>query len=244
MTMLDVQSRGQALIRAARAQQRTTLDEAAGKSLLAIYGVRVPQTRVVSAQSSDFSEAVATACASMQGPWVLKVMSATILHKSDVGGVRLGLCSVAEVSAAISTMLQSPEIKAHVIDGFLIEEMAPAGQEWVVGGWRDPQFGPLVMVGLGGIFIEVLKDVAFRLCPISQLDAEDMIGELKAAALLTGVRGQPPASAQALIAVLLQVGGEQGLLMQQADAVMEMDINPLMVTADAAVAVDARFILG
>ena len=113
----------------------------------------------------------------------------------------------------------------------------------VIGGLRDPQFGPLVMVGLGGIFVEVLRDVSFRICPITRLDAAEMLNELKGVAILDGARGMKPVSIDAIIDVLMKVGGENGLLMQHADDVAEADINPLVVSGNGAVAVDARFIL-
>src|SRR5690606_22983081 len=114
------------------------------------------------------------------------------------GGVRVGLADAAEVQAAIEAMRARPAIASARLDGFLVEEMAPAGQEIVVGGLRDPQFGPLVMVGLGGIFVEVLGDVAFRICPIGRTDALEMLAELKGAALLEGARGRAPVSREAL----------------------------------------------
>ena len=166
-----------------------------------------------------------------------------ILHKSDAGGVKVGLKSAAEVKDAINTMAASKQIKAARIDGYLIEEMAPAGQEIVIGGLRDPYFGPLVMVGLGGIFVEVLRDVSFRICPITRIDAEEMIDDLKGAAILAGARGRQPASRAAIVDALLKVGGEGGLLMTHAEEIKEADINPMIVSETAAVAVDARFIL-
>ena len=129
------------------------------------------------------------------------------------------------------------------IEGFLVEEMAPAGQEIVVGGVRDPQFGPLVMVGLGGIFVEVLADVSFRICPITRRDAGEMLDELKGAALLRGARGRKPVSRTAIVDVLLKIGGEGGLLMTHAQDIAEADINPVVVSEHGAVAVDARFVL-
>ena len=170
-------------------------------------------------------------------------MSPEILHKSDVGGVRVGLVSSEAIVGAIGEMLAVPQIARARRDGFLVEEMAPAGQEIVVGGVRDPQFGPLVMVGLGGVFVEILADVAFRICPITRLDAEEMLDELKGAPLLKGARGRPPASRAAIVDVLLKVGGEAGLLMRHAADIQEADINPLIVSAEGAVAVDARFLL-
>ena len=128
------------------------------------------------------------------------------------------------------------------IDGFLLEEMAPAGQEFVFGAVRDPQFGPLVMAGLGGTFVEVLADVAFRICPVTRLDAREMLAELKGAAVLKGARGRKPASQDAIVDVLLKIGGVGGLLVRHADDFREADINPLIVSESGAVAVDARFI--
>jgi len=226
-------------VAAAKRAGRNALDESAGKQLLAAHGVKVPQSRV--------AKGVADVDAVMNGlqtPVVVKVMSPDILHKSDAGGVKINLRSAAEVKAAIEGMLNAPKIKGARIEGFLVEEMAPAGHELVIGGLRDPQFGPLVMVGLGGIFVEILKDVSFRLCPITRIDAEEMLAELKGVAILKGARGTKPASMEAIIDVLLKVGGENGLLMQHAADISEADINPLIVSDTAAVAVDARFILG
>ena len=226
-------------VAAAKRAGRNALDESAGKQLLAAHGVKVPQSRVAKGVAD-----VGAVMNGLQTPLVVKVMSPDILHKSDAGGVKINLHSAAEVKAAIEGMLNAPKIKGVRIEGFLIEEMAPAGHELVIGGLRDPQFGPLVMVGLGGIFVEILKDVSFRLCPIARIDAEEMIAELKGAAILKGARGTKPASMEAIIDVLLKVGGENGLLMQHAADISEADINPLIVSDTAAVAVDARFILG
>ena len=226
------------LIARAREQGRASLDEAAGKTLLAQFGVSVPKTVVV--KSGEEAE---RALHDLAFPVVVKVISPDILHKSDAGGVKVSLKNAAEVRDAIATMASLPKIRAARVDGWLVEEMAPAGQEMVVGGLRDADFGPLVMVGLGGIFVEVLADVAFRICPIMRLDAEEMIDELKGAAILKGARGRRPASREAIVDVLLKVGGENGLLMTHAEDLSEADINPLIVSESAAVAVDARFIL-
>ncbi|MNC86177.1 hypothetical protein D3C83_18150 [compost metagenome] len=171
-------------------------------------------------------------------------MSPDILHKSDAGGVKVNLRTAAEAATAIRDMMREPAIAAARIDGFLVEEMAPAGQELVIGGVRDADFGPLVMVGLGGVFVEVLADVAFRICPVTRLDAEEMLAELKGAAILDGVRGKKAASRAAIIDALLKVGGEGGLLMRHAGDIREADVNPLIVSDKGAVAADARFVLG
>lgn len=234
-----IENQTDSVVSAARAEGRNALDESAGKKLLDAYGIRVPQSRV--------AKGVADVDAVMNGlqvPVVVKVMSPDILHKSDAGGVKINLRSVAEVKAAIEGMLAAPKIKGARIEGFLVEEMAPSGHELVIGGLRDPQFGPLVMVGLGGIFVEIFKDVSFRLCPIARIDAEEMLDELKAAAILKGARSGKPASREAIIDVLLKMGGENGLLLKHAADISEADINPLIVSETGAVAVDARFILG
>lgn len=226
------------LIAEARKQNRSALDEQAGKALLAEYGVAVPKSAVVAGAGE-----VGQKTKALKFPVVVKVMSPDILHKSDAGGVRINLRTPEGVIEAIRAMMQQPMIAAARIDGFLIEEMAPPGQEMVIGGLRDPQFGPLVMVGLGGIFVEVLADVSFRICPITRLDAQQMLAELKGAAILKGARGRKAVSQEAIVEVLLKVGGEDGLLMQHAADIVEADINPLIVSESGAVAVDARFIL-
>jgi len=222
----------------ARAAGRAVLDEMAGKQVLANFGVVVPKSIVI----QDVNDA-ASACAKLRAPLALKIVSPDILHKSDAGGVRIGLGSAAEVERALRAMMQLPAIAGARIDGFLLEEMAPAGQEVVIGGIRDPQFGPMVMVGLGGIFVEVLADVSFRICPIARLDAEEMLSELKGAALLDGARGRKPVSRAAIVDALLKIGGEGGLLMTHAQDIAEADVNPLIVSETVAVAVDARFVL-
>ncbi len=226
------------LIDEARRQGRATLDEPAGKRLLAAYGVAVPASVIVPGAAE-----AAAAFERLKPPVVVKVMSPDILHKSDAGGVKVGIGSPAEAVAAIQAMMVSPEISASRIDGFLIEEMAPIGQEMVIGGLRDAQFGPLVMVGLGGIFVEVLADVAFRICPIERRDAEEMLDELKGVAILKGARGRKPVSRDAIVETLLRIGGEGGLLMDHAADIKEADINPLVVSETGVVAVDARFLL-
>jgi acyl-CoA synthetase (NDP forming) len=222
----------------ARKNGRSALDEMAGKSVLANFGIAVPNSLII----KDIT-GVANACAKLRVPLVLKVVSPDILHKSDAGGVRVGLKGAAEVEEAVRAMMKLPAIANARIDGFLLEEMAPAGQEIVIGGLLDAQFGPMVMVGLGGIFVEVMADVAFRICPITRLDAEEMLDELKGAALLKGARGRKPVSRAAIVDALMKVGGEGGLLMTHASDIAEADINPLIVSETGAVAVDARFVL-
>ncbi|OGA23093.1 MAG: hypothetical protein A3I02_02300, partial [Betaproteobacteria bacterium RIFCSPLOWO2_02_FULL_67_26] len=231
-------SAGAELIARARAARRAALDELAGKALLAGFGLTVPKSLLIQGAAE-----AAAACEKLKAPLALKVVSPDILHKSDAGGVRVGLKNAGEVEESVRAMMKLPAIESARIDGFLLEEMAPAGQEVVIGGLNDPQFGPLVMVGLGGVFVEVLADVSFRICPITRVDAGEMLDELKGAALLRGTRGRKPASREAIVDALLKVGGEGGLLMTHAPDIAEADINPLIVSEHGAVAVDARFIL-
>lgn len=227
------------LIQRARQQGRTALDEQSGKALLSAYGIAVPRSVMVPGAGEVDNGALNT----LKAPYAVKVVSPDILHKSDAGGVKVNLQSEAEVAQAIKAMMQQPLIAQSRIEGFLVEEMAPAGQEMVIGGFRDADFGPLVMVGLGGIFVEVLADVAFRICPITRLDAQEMLAELKGAAILEGARGCRAVSKSAIIDTLLKVGGEKGLLMRHAGDIKEADVNPLIVSDKSAVAVDARFVL-
>lgn len=225
-------------VASARRAGRNALDEETGKRLLAASGIAVPKSVVVA--GADKAEA---AVKGLRFPVVAKVMSAEILHKSDAGGVKVGLASPSAVREAIAAMAAAPGIKGRKVDGYLVEEMAPAGQEIVVGMFRDPQFGPLIMVGLGGIFVEVLADVAFRICPIDERDAAGMLDELRGVRLLDGARGRPAVSRPAIVDALMKLGGEDGLLMALPEEVAEVDVNPLIVSGDGAVAVDARFVL-
>ena len=225
------------ILSAAVAAGRDALTEIEGKALLAPYGINVPRSRIV-ASPEDAEKAVT----GLDGPFVVKVVSTDILHKSDAGGVAVGLADGAAVAAAIREIARKPAVAAATVEGYLVEEMAPPGREVVIGAIRDPQFGPMVMVGLGGIFVEVLGDVSFRLCPIDRCEAAAMLDELKGAALLDGARGSTRVSRAAIVDALLKIGGEDGLILRE-DAIVEIDVNPMIATAGGAVAVDARVIL-
>jgi acyl-CoA synthetase (NDP forming) len=226
------------IVARARSEGRVALDDTAGKALLDCFGVRVPKSTVVA--GPDFG---AADLADLTPPFVAKVISRDILHKSDVGGVTLNIQDAASVARMIAQMAKRPGIVSKSVEGWLVEEMIPSGCEMVVGGLTDPQFGPMIMVGLGGIFVEVLKDVSFRLCPITAAEASDMVADLKGAPLLDGVRGEAAVDKQALIDIMLKIGGTDGMMMQAAGLVAEIDLNPVIVSRKGAVAVDARFIL-
>ena len=175
-------------------------------------------------------------------PIVLKIASEQISHKSDVGGVKLGLKSAEEVHTTFTEVVERaakmrPEAK---IDGCLIQQMVPAGcKELIIGFKRDPQFGPLLMFGLGGIFVEILKDISFRLAPLSKEDAHNIIKEIKTYDILAGARGEAPINFEALEDVLLRVSQ----LSIDFPEILEADFNPLMINSERAYAADIRLAL-
>lgn len=174
-------------------------------------------------------------------PVVLKVVSPDIIHKSDVGGVIINLKTQAEVRIAYRKILKkikkfSPEAK---IVGILVQKMAPQSTEVIVGAVKDPQFGQTLMFGLGGIFVELLKDVTFRVAPITREDASEMIKKVKAFPLLNGYRNMPPADLNAIINVLLNASR----LVMDYPEIKELDLNPVMAYETGAMTVDARIIL-
>ena len=222
----------------ARQQNRKALDEFLGKRILAAYGIDVPRSVRI-----EGPEQLNHAFRDLSAPLVLKVISPDILHKSDVGGVCLDLKDLGAVRKAMDSMGENARSHGYRIEGYLLEEMIPSGHAVVIGGIRDPSFGQLVMFGLGGIFVEVLRDVSFRICPITRRDAAEMIHELRGAPILAGARGGIAVRESILIDALMAVGGKDGLLLELGDQLMELDINPVIVSTTRAVAVDARFVL-
>ncbi|VAV84610.1 Acetyl-CoA synthetase (ADP-forming) alpha and beta chains, putative [hydrothermal vent metagenome] len=174
-------------------------------------------------------------------PLVLKVVSRDIIHKSDVGGVAVGLRDEQELRRAwneiyVSIAHRCPSAK---IEGFLVEEMAPRGVEVIVGALRDEQFGPTVMFGMGGVAIELLKDVSFRLAPIDEAEAIEMMKECKGFPLLSGYRGNPAKDVKAAAGVIVKLAD----IITESKLVKEFEINPLVVHGDGCMALDARAIL-
>lgn len=227
-----------AAISDAHGANRQMILEPTGKSILAACGVDVPFSFTVS--SDEPLESVAE---KLTFPVVLKVISDQIVHKSDVGGVALDLNTLVDLNVARDSMIAVLSKQGYVAQQFLIEEMVPRGLEMVVGGIVDPEFGPMVMVGLGGVFVEVTKDISFGICPIDRFDALEMIDDLRGRVILDGVRGREPVNKEAIVQTLLAVGGYEGLLTQFATQISEIDINPLIVTSSRAYAADARLVL-
>ena len=206
------------------------LDAQAGAEVVAAYGLSVPPSGL--AHSAD--EAVALA-ERFGYPVALKRVAPGVVHKSDAGGVALGLEDADAVRGGFERVVEQGEQA-------FVQRMAPKGLEVIVGAQRDAQFGPLVMFGLGGVYVEVLRDVAFRLAPLSAAEAWEMVAETGAGQLLKGVRGQPPGDVDAVVDALVGVGQ----LMVDLPQVAEVDLNPLIVgpAGEGAWAVDARIVIG
>ncbi len=198
----------------------------------------IPVTATTLAQTREEAAAQAEA---IGYPVALKVVSPNVAHKSDVGGVVLGLESHEEVAEGydeIISSVQAAQPSAN-IEGVSVQEMASPGVEVIVGVTTDPQFGPVMMFGLGGIMVEVLGDVAFRLAPLGEGDARDMIDEIQGRQVLDGVRGQPPVDVRAIEAMLDQVSA----FAAEHPEVAELDLNPVIASPEGAIAVDARIVL-
>jgi acetyltransferase len=229
----------QKVIEGAKQDGRYAIGDAEAWDILKAYEMNIPRSEL--AKTAD--EAVKIA-GEIGYPVVMKIASPDILHKTDVGGVKVGLESADQVRDAFDLMLFRTEryLPEAEIWGCQVQEMAPpGGMEVLIGMNRDPQFGPLVTFGLGGIYVEALKDVTFRIAPFTRLDAEAMLTEIRSKALLDGVRGKPPVDKEALIKTLLRIGQ----FVQDYPEIAELDINPLIVYPEGqgALAIDMRLVL-
>ena len=224
------------VLRAAAGKQ--SLGEVETRPLLAAYGIAL-----VPGGFAATAAEVGALAERIGYPVVLKIVSPQLLHKSDSGGIQLNLADGAAVGEAFDAMMahiRSARPDA-VLEGVMVERMAPKGQEIIIGMRRDPGFGPLMMFGLGGIYVELFKDVSFRVAPLSAADARQMISETRAGSLLTGFRGQPHADLDAVVEVLLRLSR----LALDHPEVDEIEVNPLLVypRAQGALALDGRVIL-
>ena len=224
------------IITQARLEGRLLLSEVESKNLLVAEGISVTDAQL----ARDAAEAVSVA-ESLGYPVVMKIISPDIAHKSDVGGVVVGLTDSDEVKSGHDEMMRKISSVAATakIEGVSIQSMAKPGIEVIVGATTDPQFGPVMMFGLGGVFVEVLKDVSFRVVPLEPRDAKQMVREIDALPILEGVRGQEGADLQALESLLLSVSE----LIERRPEIAELDLNPVFAYSDGAIAVDARIVL-
>ncbi len=215
---------------------RKFLLETEAKSILREYDIPITDFRLASnpQEAAKYADQLGY-------PIVLKIVSPDIMHKSDVGGVIINLNNREEVLKAyerIFSNVRKSNVKAKLL-GVLVQRMAPQSTEIIVGAIKDPQFGPAMMFGLGGIFVEVLKDVSFRIAPIDRDEAREMISEVKAYPLLKGYRSTPPADVDAIVDILLKTSK----LIMDYQNIKELDLNPIMVYEKGAATVDARIIL-
>jgi acyl-CoA synthetase (NDP forming) len=224
------------IIAKAREEKRTVLTEIEAKQILKEAGINCTDTELATTKE----EAVALS-EKMGYPVVLKISSVDITHKSDAGGVKVSLADKAAVEQAYDEIMASCTAKFPDanIEGIAVQGMAKVGTEVIIGMTKDPSFGPVLMFGLGGIFVEVLKDVAFRIVPLEKNDASEMINEIKGKKLLEGYRGQPPADIPYLEDILLKLSA----LVDKTEGIAEIDMNPIFAYQKGAVVVDARIIL-
>jgi acetyl-CoA synthetase (ADP-forming) len=246
--MIDINKVNEIIDKAKR-QNRSILDVAESKDILKASGIKVNKFGV--ARSSDDAQQLAS---EIGCPVVMKIVSTDpkLLHKTDMGGVVVDIATSEEAAQTYNEIMTRINEKAPgaSMEGIMVEEMAK-GIEMIIGTTIDPTFGPLVMTGLGGIFVEVLKDVSFRVIPITEYDAREMLDEIKAKKILEGVRGKPPVNKDAIVKTLLLISE---LIMnvswdtddnanQQLPIIRELDINPLFANEKEVIAVDCRVIL-
>ena len=224
------------IINQAETENRKALLEPEAKTICMEYGIPVPKFKVAlnENEAAEYADEIGY-------PVVLKIVSPDIIHKSDAGGVIINLENPADVADAYRKILEN--VKKYKADaeivGILVQEMAPQSTETIVGAIKDPQFGQTVMFGLGGIFVEIFKDVSFRIAPLTPVDAMEMITELKAYPLLKGYRNTPPADIDALVSILCNTSR----LVMDNPEIKELDLNPVLAYQKGAKAVDARIIL-
>jgi acetate---CoA ligase (ADP-forming) subunit beta len=220
----------------AKAEGRKFLLEYEAKTVCKDYGIPVTKLKIAKTaeEAAKFSEEIGY-------PTVLKIISPDVIHKVDVGGVILNVASSEDAKKAYNKIVEN--VKKHKpdakIDGILVQEMAPSATEVIVGAIKDAQFGPTLMFGLGGTFVEIMKDVSFRIAPIKEDDARQMISEVKAYPILLGYRGQPPRDIDTIVKIIM----DTSKMVMEHQNIKELDLNPVIVYEKGAKTVDARIIL-
>lgn len=225
------------IIQGARKENRTFLLEPESKQLIKELGITTTDFKTASSEQE-----VKKVCKKFGFPIVMKIISPQIIHKTDAGGVKLNLENEKEAVSAFREIIENAkkyDSKAE-IRGVLIEKMLEPSTEVIVGVTRDPTFGPALMFGLGGIFVELLKDVSFRIAPITEHDAKEMIHEIKALPMLQGFRGGPKVNLENIVSTLLKISK---LSTDFIDDILEIDLNPIFAYEDHLTTVDARIIL-
>ncbi|MFC2002190.1 acetate--CoA ligase family protein [Chloroflexota bacterium] len=224
------------IIDRARSETRTLLTEVESKELLGQAGISIITTKLATSREEAISIS-----RQIGFPIVLKISSPDIMHKSDAGGVKMGMKTPKQVGKAYDQILTAINQKHPParVQGVSVQGMARPGVEVIIGMSKDAQFGPALMFGLGGIWVEVLEDVSFRIAPLTRRDAKEMIKEIKGYPLLAGYRGQEPVNVSKLEDLLLKVSD----FVEANPMVKEIDLNPIIVDSNDAIVVDARVVL-
>jgi len=223
------------IIQKAKKEKRSLLETEA-KELLKEYGIPVPDFKLIKSE-----EEISGLAKEMNFPIAMKIVSSDIIHKTDAGGVKLNIKDEMEARLAYQEIISKAKKynKNAKISGAIVDSMIPEGTEIIIGMMKDPHFGPVIMFGLGGIFVEVLKDISFRVLPIEERDAREMITEIRGYEILKGARGRPPRDIQAIEGVLMKISK----LTMENPEINEIDLNPIFVFEKGLQVVDARMIL-
>jgi len=223
------------IIQKAKKEKRSLLETEA-KELLKEYGIPVPDFKLIKSE-----EEISGLAKEMNFPIAMKIVSSDIIHKTDAGGVKLNIKDETEARLAYQEIIFKAKKynKNAKISGAIVDSMIPEGTEIIIGMMKDPHFGPVIMFGLGGIFVEVLKDISFRILPIEARDAEEMISEIKGYKILEGIRGEAPKDIQAIKDLLLKISQ----LTLENPEISEIDLNPVFLFGKGLQVVDARMIL-
>ena len=226
----------QEIIEKVRSEGRTILTEIESKQLIKQAGITVSDTRLATSREEAISISK-----QLGFPVVLKIASPDVVHKSDAGGVKVGLRTSKQVGKAYDDILGAigQKYPQAIVQGVSVQKMASPGVEVIIGMSKDAQFGPVLMFGLGGILVEILKDVSFRIVPLTKRDAGEMVREIKGYPLLQGYRGQEAVDVSNLEELILKVSD----FVEQNPQVKELDLNPVFAYSDGAIAVDARVVL-
>ncbi|MDD4875560.1 MAG: acetate--CoA ligase family protein [Dehalococcoidales bacterium] len=224
------------IMKIARNTGRSLLTEIESKELMKLAGINVNDTKL----AASGEEAISIS-RQIGFPVVLKIASPDVVHKSDAGGVKLNLKTSKQVGKAYDDIMQAITAKypQAIIQGISVQKMARPGVEIIIGISTDAQFGPVLMFGLGGIFVEIMKDVSFRIVPLTRYDAAEMIREIKGYPLFEGYRGQEPVNLSILEEWLINISD----FVEKNPELQEIDLNPVFAYKDGALAVDARVIL-
>ncbi|MEK6919552.1 MAG: acetate--CoA ligase family protein, partial [Thermoproteota archaeon] len=233
---VDLNLAKQIIARAKRAGE-TNLSQHDAMRVLIAYGFPIARTEFAKTRE----EAVKSA-KRIGFPVAMKVVSPDVVHKFDVGGVKLDLTSERDVLESFNEIMRNvkSQLPKARLEGVVVQEHVRGGRETIVGMRRDPKFGPLLMFGLGGIYVEAYRDVSFRLAPVRELGAHNMISQIRGSKILEGFRGQPPSDAKALAGCIARTSQ----LALELEDVQELDVNPLVAFEKGCRAVDARIIIG